>query len=177
MAVWFVLLRGVNVGGHNKLKMADFKAALTAAGLQNVQTYIQSGNVVFRSDLDEAGIAALVEKVLNDGFGLMVPVLILSEQKLSGIVEECPFQGDPSRIILYFCFESVEETFDDAALQKLKLADDEVQVARDVVYFHAPEGIGRSKLAEKMDRLMPVQLTARNIRSARTLLELAEKTC
>jgi len=172
MERWIVLLRGVNVGGHNKLKMADFRAALEGSGYLDVATYIQSGNAVLRSDRTKSEIVAEVSTLLKSRFEIDVPVLVLSAVELREAVAENPFEGDLSRIILWFSFEDLAD-FDSSDLNDLKAATEEAAYTEKVIYLHAPEGIARSKFAEKIDRLVPVQLTARNLRSARKILELA----
>lgn len=88
---YLALLRGVNVGGNNKLPMADLKAALTEAGLTDVRTYIQSGNVLFRAAAaDTMQLARQVEQVIQDRFQLQVDVVVFSKQQWQKVVDNAP---------------------------------------------------------------------------------------
>lgn len=171
---WVILLRGVNVGGHNILKMAEFKEALEGAGFANVQTYIQSGNAVVSTG-SESDVAAMVEEMLRGSFGLEVPVLCLRIEDLHRISRSLNFEGDPSRIYMYFCIEPLPDDFDATPLRDLMSSDDELKVTQDAICYHAPNGVGRSKLAEKIEKLVPVGLTARNLRTVGKLIDLADR--
>jgi len=173
MHVYVVLLRGENVSGHNKVKMSALREALSASGFCDVGTYIQSGNIVLTSSKTAPQISDIVARCLKMDFNVSAPVLTLSFKVLSKILNEAPFDGDPSRVMLYFRYQRLDADFDDGPFQTLKLPGDQVRVGWDVNYFHAPDGIDRSKLAERMDRLVPAQLTARNVRTSRALLGLA----
>lgn len=91
MAIYIALLRGINVGGHNKIKMAELRESLGAIGLARVQTYIQSGNVLFESDEDEASLRDRIEQAIERSFGLSIKVIIRSSEELSRIAANCPF--------------------------------------------------------------------------------------
>lgn len=170
-----ILLRGVNVGGHNKLLMAEFRDALIAAGFAGVRTYIQSGNVVMCSPLSPGQISVGVMQVLASSFDINVPVFTLPASKLARFVDGNPFAGEASRILLYFCFDPLEG-FDPSTLEDFARADEQLLITPDVIYLNAPSGIGRSKLAAKIDHLVPVQLTARNLRTTKKLVEMATVT-
>jgi len=145
---------------------------LVAQGYSDVQTYIQSGNAVLSSDATAETVTSEIAQLLKSEFDLDVPILVLTHDALSRAVEGNPFEGDLSRIMLWFCFEPIAD-FDPSALDALRAKDEEASFATDLIYLHAPSGIARSKFAEKIDRLTPVQLTARNLRTAQKLLELA----
>lgn len=170
--MWIVLLRGVNVGGHNKLVMADVRDALNGAGFERVRTYIQSGNIVLTAQGDADAVTSRVKEVLNESFGLDVQVFTTSKDALVHVIAANPFDGDPSRVMVYFCFEPLTD-FDAQPLQDLAANGEQLKVSDTVIYLHAPDGIGRSKLAGKMDRTVPVQLSARNLRTVQKLVDMA----
>lgn len=172
MSRQIVLLRGVNVGGHNKLKMADFRSSLATAGFEGAQTYIQSGNIVLTSTLTCAQTTDAVAEILQKQFGISAPVLVRTAQDVGTIAAACPFSGDASRILIYFCFEPLED-FSDVPLRDLLRSGEELYISKEAIYLHAPDGISASKVAEKMDRLVPTQLTARNQRTVEKLIGLA----
>ena len=88
---YVALLRGINVGGKNMIRMAELKECLSVAGLENVATYIQSGNILFESDeTDKAALTGVLEKTITDTFGLNIPAVVLSQQDLEQVVKNVP---------------------------------------------------------------------------------------
>ncbi len=88
---YIALLRGINVGGNNKVSMADLKTALSESGLDNVRTYINSGNVLFESnDSDEVRLTELCEKTIEHQFGFLVECVVLSEKKYKHLIDDAP---------------------------------------------------------------------------------------
>lgn len=171
--VWIAFIRGINVGGHRKVKMAELHDAMTKAGLGEVKTYIQSGNCAFRSDKAARELSDLIQKILVDKFNCDVPVVVLSETQIAKMHEGNPFEGDPSRIMFFMTLEPLPLDFDHAKLTDLLGKDEELQITQDTIYLNAPEGFSRSKLAEKLPKLVPVEVTARNLRTIETMKALA----
>ncbi len=171
MARWVVLLRGVNVGGHNVVEMTELRAALSDTGFESVKTYIQSGNIVLTSARSRDEIAGAVKACLRNRFGANVPVFVLCAQQLATLVEALPFEGDPSRVLLYFCMTPLESC-EDAVMREHLRPDEELLVTRDVIFLHAPAGVSTSKLAARIERHVPVSLTARNLRTVRRLVDM-----
>ena len=95
MTTWIGLLRGVNVTGHNKINMRALQAAVSATGFHDVRTYIQSGNLVFRSDKDAAAIAAEVERVITETFGLSITVILRSADELAAVAASPVYADAP----------------------------------------------------------------------------------
>lgn len=91
MSIYIALLRGINVGGKNIIKMADLKLAFIAMGFSQVQTYIQSGNVLFESHEDEASLRKRIEYEIEVSFGLKITVILRKAEELERIIENCPF--------------------------------------------------------------------------------------
>lgn len=90
MHVYVALLRGINVGGNTLIKMADLKAHFEKAGLEQVKTYINSGNIIFATDKKPGDLPALIEKLIDKEFDLTVPVLVLSLDEYQGIIDNLP---------------------------------------------------------------------------------------
>jgi uncharacterized protein (DUF1697 family) len=88
--MYIALLRGVNVGGNNKIAMSELKTAVEAAGLENVVTYINSGNVIFDSELDETAVKAICEQAIADSFGLNIAVGIITADELRDALAHAP---------------------------------------------------------------------------------------
>ncbi len=174
MHTWVVLLRGINVGGNNILPMKELKALCDGLGFQDVQTYIQSGNCVFRSDLPDAiTVSSRLEEAIEERFGFRPAVLAMSEGDLVAAIATNPYpDGDAKCVQLFFLFEPAMAP-DLPALQELKAPSEQFELTDKVFYLHAPDGVGRSKLVAKVDKFLPVEKTARNLRTALKLQEMA----
>lgn len=176
--VHVVLLRGVNMGGHNRLPMQDFRAVLVDAGCAEVRTYIQSGNAVFRAApalaarLPETLAAALLER-----FGLRVPVVLRSAAELRAVVAGNPFAreaAEPTRVHVAFLADAPAAARV-ARLDPERSPPDRFAVRGREVYLHLPNGAARSKLTtDYLDRTLATTSTGRNWRTVLTLLEMAE---
>ena len=166
------LLRGINVGGHNKVPMKALREALVSAGLTGVASYIQSGNLVF----DEApDAAATVRGVLADRFGVDASVMVLGAQELAARVAASPFVGErlePRRVHLFF-LQGEPPALDHEKLSSKAKETERFELRGDVLYLHAPDGVGRSKLAAGAEKALGVPTTARNLRTVEAVLALA----
>lgn len=98
MTIYIALLRGINVGGHKRIKMADLKKALESIGLKNVQTYIQSGNVLLESEDDAETLTEQIEQAIETTFGFNVSVILRSAKELGQIMESCPYSFDTLQV-------------------------------------------------------------------------------
>jgi uncharacterized protein (DUF1697 family) len=167
MAVHIALLRAVNVGGTGKLSMSDLKALCEKAGFTGVQTYIQSGNVLFRSELSAADAGKALDDALAKMMGKAPGVMVRSRKQLETIAQNNPFpDAKPNYLMVNFLPEKAPED----ALDKLVAPDgEEVHVAGHEIYVHYPNGSGRSKL--KLPALK--HATSRNLNTVRKLAELA----
>lgn len=177
MKTWIALLRGINVGGRNKVTMKDLREHLTAAGLANARTYIQSGNIAFETDNGGAKtLSALVSKTIDTHFGFAPNVLMLSKDDMQLALDTNPFPqaaDDPKS--LHLCFlEAPAKNPDLAALNALKTDTEDFRLSEACFYLYAPDGIGRSKLAAQYEKKLGVPVTARNLRSVLKILELAD---
>ncbi|MDL2403868.1 DUF1697 domain-containing protein [Rhizobium mayense] len=169
MPVYVALLRAVNVGGTGTLSMAGLKALCEEIGFTDVKTYIQSGNVLFRSDKDEAAVQKNLEEALTLKMGRSPGVLLRSRRELQAAAEGSPFpHAKPNYLLINFLPE--HPTAD--ALDKLVApGGEEVHVAGKEIYVHYPDGSGRSKL--KLPALKAG--TSRNLNTVRKLVEMARE--
>lgn len=168
MPVHVALPRAINVGGAGMLAMADLRAICEGLGFSDVKTYIQSGNVLFRSDLPAPEVAARLDAALGEKLGKAPGVMIRDARQLQAVAENAPFP-DAKTNLLHVVFLPNAAPAD--ALDTLVAPDgEEVQVAGHEIYVHYPEGSGRSKL--KLPALKPG--TARNLNTVRKLAELAQ---
>lgn len=168
------LLRGINVGGNNKLAMAELRQALSDAGLADVQSYIQSGNVTFRAAQSEPELTARIQRVLAEQFSIDVPVMVCSQATLQEIADANPFAGRDNlekALQLYFLGAAAVDAKLDK-LQQLKGPTEEFALLDKCFYLYAPDGIGRSKLAAAAEKQLAVTTTTRNWRSVNKILEM-----
>ncbi|CAN7153869.1 DUF1697 domain-containing protein [Pararhizobium sp. LjRoot238] len=167
MPVHIALLRAVNVGGTGKLAMSDLKTLCEKAGFSDVKTYIQSGNVLFRSELSTADSAKALDEALAEFMGKAPGVMVRSRSQLEAIAENNPFpDAKPNYLMVNFLPEAAPAN----ALDKLVAPDgEEVHAAGHEIYVHYPNGSGRSKL--KLPALK--HATSRNLNTVRKLAELA----
>ena len=172
---WIALFRGVNVGGRNLLPMKALVALLGEQGLDEVRTYIQSGNVVFRGAGTAAALAQRILAAVTARFGFRPHLLVLSAADLARAASANPYAeacATPQYLHLWFLVEAPSAAAA-KSLAAVRAPSERFTVRGRVLYLHAPEGIGRSKLAARAEALLGVPATARNWRTVTRLLELA----
>lgn len=167
---YVALLRSVNVAGHGKIKMDDLRRAFRSLGYTDVTTYIQSGNVVFTSD---APVVALgLENAIAAAFEMNVTVVLRTSAQLKRVVRRNPFtDADSSKVHVGF----MQQRPSGAVAQKMDLQrfiPDDVVVDGSELYFHLPNGLGRSKLPDYLGRHLKVPITIRNWNTVTKLVQL-----
>jgi uncharacterized protein (DUF1697 family) len=178
MSTLVALLRGINVGGKAIVPMAELKSLLASMGFEDVTTYIQSGNVVFRSSSGDAqSLAPAIEERIAETFGLRPTVLIRTPAELTDIAESNPFLAggsDPSKLHVVFLSGPPAA----AAVERLDSArspPDEFSVRGREIYLHLPNGMGRSKLTiDYFEKRLGVRATARNWKTVTKLVDLTQ---
>jgi uncharacterized protein (DUF1697 family) len=173
-----VLLRGVNLGAHNRIAMPALREGLTEAGFGDVATYVQSGNVVLTSGSSADVVAREVRKAIADRFGLEIDVVVRTRSELAAIVKRDPLgkvAKDPKRYQVSFLASKPKAEI----VRKLEAAAAEperlVVQAREIYAWH-PNGVGRSKLATLLaGKGLGVTATARNWTTVTRLLSLADE--
>nr|WP_286906197.1 DUF1697 domain-containing protein [Clostridium sp. UBA1652] len=162
MMNYIALLRGINVGGKNIIKMAQLKAIFEDIGFQNVKTYIQSGNVLFSSDKSESVLINIIEEKIYTNVGFKVSVILRSEEELNKIIQNCPFsekeilevQGNSSSEVLYVAFlkqEPLEENIDKFSVYET--GEDKYKIIGRDVYLLFHDSIRNSKLGNNLGKL------------------------
>ena len=177
MGVSVALLRGINVGGKNRLPMKELAALFVKAGCVDVRTYIQSGNVLFRADPKLAAeVPSLIVNAILAGFGYKVPVVTRESQELQDIVQANPFldaRTEADKLHVLFLAD-LPEAAHVAALDPNRSPDDEFAVLGREVYLNCPNGIARTKLTTTyFDSRLSTISTMRNWKTVLRLLELA----
>jgi uncharacterized protein (DUF1697 family) len=169
------LLRGINVG-KKQLAMADLRTVFEAVGCEDVTTYVQSGNVVFRTTKTDAELLGAVERRLASDHGLDVRVLLRTPKQLASVLAGNPFLEDgrdPAKLHVTFLAEQPDR----ARIRGLDPsygAPDQLEVVGREVYLHCPNSYGRTKLNNAfVERKLGVAATTRNWRTVTKLAELA----
>jgi uncharacterized protein (DUF1697 family) len=182
MTTYIALLRGINVGGKNKIKMAELKRTLEAIGLGRVQTYIQSGNVLFESGEAEAPLRQRIEAQIAADFGIQAVVVLRTAAELERIAANCPFSAediaeaeaasDTESLYVALLLEApAPERVE--RLSAYSTPDDRFQLAGRDVYMLFSFSVRDSKLAAQLPKL-GVPATVRNWNTIRKLVELAQ---
>jgi uncharacterized protein (DUF1697 family) len=178
MPVYISMLRGINVGPHNKIKMDRLRESFEALGFEQVKTYVQSGNVVFKtakrstSDLSKK----IEERVLKD-FGYSVPVISKTAEEMGKTIQNNPFltmKGiDASKLHVTF----LSQVPGQPALKKLDAlvaGSDEFHYWGNEIYLYCPNGYGRTKLSNNaLERVLGVRATTRNWRTVNNLYQIS----
>ncbi len=171
---WVALFRGINIGGHNKVPMADLRALCGDLGWADAKTYIASGNLVFSASGTPADLAATLRGTLRDRRGVDVAILVLSGDEVRSTLAACPFDPEvPKFLHAFFCWTDpviVQSEFDRHAAPS-----EQIDVCGRTVWLHTPQGFGTSKLAEKIGKVITgTETTARNLNTVRTLVEMLD---
>jgi uncharacterized protein (DUF1697 family) len=178
MKTYIALLRGINVGGHKKVPMAELRSILANSGFVGIKTYIQSGNVVFQTS--ESKKEVLEEKIKNlilNHFGFEVSVLVRNRSELMKIFNDCPFP-EKKKINSYFAIlthiPDIELVKD--ACQKT-YENEEYYIIDDCIYFYCAKGYGKAKFSlNYIERKIKVGATARNYKTMLKLMSMAEES-
>ena len=177
MPRYVVLLRGINIGSRNRISMPELRAALEDATFTDVQTYLQSGNVVLPSRAKPESVAPKVERVIAERFGLQIAVLIRSREDLAKIVRRNPLGSvaqDPKRHQVTFLADLLSSEVVDR-LKSLRAKGEELEVIGREVYAWHPSGVARSRLwAELAGKRLSVTATSRNWATVEALLALTD---
>ncbi len=180
MTAFVSMLRGVNVGGHNKIKMEALRSLYESLGLTDAQTHIQSGNVIFKSKArDPIPLAKRIGDAIEREFGFRPTVVLRTPAELREAIAINPFAGrkgiDPSKLLVTF-LAGEPEAQGTAAVRKLKLHPEELFIQGREIYVYFPDGMARPKFSwPAVEKLLKVSGTGRNWNTVTKLLELAEK--
>jgi uncharacterized protein (DUF1697 family) len=179
MKTYIALFRGINVGGNNILPMKDLKALLENLGSRNVKTYIQSGNAVFQNEEENPSqLSNRIRVAINKSHGFEPQVLLLELEKIEKAVGSNPFpeaEFEPRSLHVHF-LSSVPQNPDLDALEHMKGDSERFVLEKGIFYLHAPDGIGRSKLAANAEKLLGVAMTGRNWRTVCKIMAMAKQS-
>ncbi|WP_028401668.1 DUF1697 domain-containing protein [Ectobacillus panaciterrae] len=176
MAIYIALLRGINVSGHNKIKMAELKRTLETMGLSRVQTYIQSGNVLFESGEDPSSLRLRIEDGIRTAFGISITVVLRTAKELEQIIADCPYadvslaEGESVHVSV-LTEEPPQKVVD--LLSGSERDNDEYHIRGREIYFLFRQSILDSKLAKNLQKLGNT-VTTRNWNTINKLAALAK---
>ncbi len=160
-----VLLRGVNLGQHNKVSMPDLRSALTDGGFSSVTTLLQSGNVAVTADGNCEAVAHKVSTVITDAFHLDIPCIAVDRKRLDIVMSRCPLLDvatDPKRLIAIVVSKPITPAMI-KAFDPRQLDPDNARIGDSVVYQWCPDGSSNApQLLQRMERKWSVTATARN---------------
>ncbi|MFG3269188.1 MULTISPECIES: DUF1697 domain-containing protein [Streptomyces] len=173
------LLRGINVGGSRKVPMADLRTLLTDLGLDDVRTHLQSGQAVFASGHgDEESLAGEIARALEKHFGFGVDVIVRDHAYLRAIADACPFPAadlEPKQLhVTYFSAPVTPDRF--AEIDQEAYLPEEFRLGDRALYLYAPNGLGRSKLAENLSKPRINKGLIATTRNWNTVVKLVEMT-
>ncbi|WP_238933521.1 DUF1697 domain-containing protein [Brevibacillus choshinensis] len=181
--IYVALLRGINVGGKNKIKMAELREALERIGLSQVKTYIQSGNVLFASPDDESSLRKRIEQEIAAVFGITLTVVLRTAEEMEHIVDDCPFSPELIAEAAATCVgEShyvalLPDAPPPSGIEKLAAAnngDDEYRIVGRDVYLLFRHSVRDAKLSANLQKL-GVPATVRNWNTMNKLVEMAKE--
>ena len=198
MATHVALLRGINVGGRNKVPMAELREVVTSQGHTGVTTYIQSGNVLFtaagartREGGSSRELAAPLESAITEAFGIRSSVVVLSREELAKVLGDNPYpdEANPKLVHVLFLNSPLPEDVLDRitaaeSAAAAKGARDTVTATGPALFVHTPDGFGTSELAQSLFRIISaaakpgkeaIAATARNWSTATKLLSLCDE--
>jgi uncharacterized protein (DUF1697 family) len=166
---WVALLRAVNLGGRNKVPMAELRTLLEDAGYGNVRTYIASGNVLLDGPRAKATTAGELERLVADAFGVETTVVLRTPRELAATVERHPFDDVADTYVAFLAKRPTK-----AAAARLEAVDSDAVLAKADLYLHLPRGVQGSRLSNaRIESLLGVPATVRNWRTVVALVELA----
>lgn len=179
MKTYIALLRGINVSGQKKIRMLDLKAHLGELGWVGIQTYIQSGNILFKCpENNKVEIADEIKLKIKDKYGFDVPVMVLEPKDLLYIIQNHPFSRDPHAIIerlaVTFLFEipAQERT---KKIEAMRQPNEHFLLDGKFIFLYYPDGFGRAVTTNNVfEKVLDTQATTRNWKTINKLYELSQ---
>lgn len=175
--VFIALFSGINVGGNRIVKMAELRSFLEQLGFSDIATYVQSGNAVFRSpDGDAAMLIRRLEVEFEKKWGFHSRIMVRDLGWLERLAADNPYPevaGEPTKLHAY-ALERRPTAEEVARLAEKCTGPERFEIKGDVLYLHAPDGLGKSVFANFIPRVLKVHCTARNWRTVQMLLEMAK---
>lgn len=159
-------LRGINVGGHRKIKMEELRQLLTDAGLENVSSYIQSGNLVFDSNKGKLQLSSLIQSEIKKSKDFDVPVIVKTKKEMDWILSNCPFDTQNPDVLNCVYVTMLDSAQYEGALNEADLAlfpNDKIEIIKDIAYIQYATKASQSKLTNNLlEKKLKTTCTSRN---------------
>lgn len=174
MKTYIALLKGINVGGHKKVPMAELRDLLAKSGFQNVQTYIQSGNVVFQSSEETKNLEDKIQNIISSHFGFEVSVIVKTNAELQIIFDSCPFEKDKKVMSYFIILNKIPDAKMIDEVNKIVYENEEIIIKNNCLYFYSSKGFGQTKFnMNTYERKLKVIGTSRNYKTMIKLIEIS----
>ncbi len=175
MNTYIALLRGINVGGHKKILMADLRALLETSGLNEVSTYIQSGNVIFKSEASAKECSENISEAILEKYGWEVPILIKTPSEIKSILENCPFPQVEKEKSYFMLLQMPPLAKNIKSTLSFQFPNEKFSITPQCVYLFSSVGLGKSKMSNNFfERKLKVNTTTRNFKTMVKLIELSD---
>jgi uncharacterized protein (DUF1697 family) len=180
MTTYISILRGINVSGHRMIKMDALRQLFADLGFQNIQTYIQSGNIVFQDKkTDQRKLEKKIAKAITDKFSFDVPVIVKEFDELKQILSDNPFLTDNTKDTAHLHITFLADKPDQVNFDKIKdrqYQADEFHLVDKAIYLYCPNSYSNSKLTNSFfETKLKVTTTTRNWKTTNELLTIANK--
>lgn len=177
MKTYIALLKGINVGGHKKVPMAELRDLLIKLQFENVQTYIQSGNVVFQTLYDDSlKLEQVIQDAIQSKFGFEVSVLIKTREQLKTIFDGCPFEEETKKASYFMMLHDVPSGHLIKEASEKVYEGEEYLILKSCIYYYCKKGYGQAKFNVNLfERKLKTFATARSYNTLVKLLLLSEK--
>lgn len=179
MKTYISLLRGINIGGHKKIKMDSLRDGFSSLGYTNIKTYIQSGNILFCSkEEDKTKLEREISSMIMDKYGFDVPVLVLNSDDLNEVITNNPFANSINHkkefIHITFISNEVKE-INYKEIESKKESEDEYKIINKAIYLYLQKGYGNTKIHNNFfEKLLKTQATTRNWKTCLELFEMSK---
>ncbi|WP_274475096.1 DUF1697 domain-containing protein [Mangrovimonas aestuarii] len=176
MPNYIALIRGINVGGQKKLPMAELREALTKSGLEQVKTYIQTGNVIFKHfKVEVSKLENHIVSVIKERFGYDVEVIVKQPEEIQTVIDNCPFPQEKMEKSYFTILHKQPEETRIQNLQEIEFPEEEFVVTLQCVYLFSAAGYGRAKANNNFfEKKLKVNATSRNYKTMTKLLSLCQ---
>lgn len=180
MTTYISILRGINVSGQKLVKMDALKNMYEKLCFENIQTYVQSGNIIFSSEQsDVKNLELTISTQIKSDFGFEVPVIVLNVETLKTIIEDNPFANDTSKDISFLHVTILADNpiqFDKESILDKRQSNEEIEFTSRAIYLYCPNGYGKTRLNNNfLETKLKVSATTRNWKTTTELLKLATK--
>lgn len=178
MTTYISILRGINVSGQKLIKMDALKTMYESLNFKDIQTYVQSGNVVFSAKENNPKVLEkIISSEIESAFGFDVPVIVLNITTLKSIIDKNPFTKDKQKDVSFLHVTFLADppkTFDKESIAHKKQINEEIEFTPNAIYLYCPNGYGKTKLNNNfLESKLNVNATTRNWKTTNELLKLA----